>query len=177
MVHTTWHNIVCGNRANEPTPACLFCGCLLKGRVRKSMSLVKIEEEMDKRARLMEDELHSRFEREQEEMRVREARREEEMKRQEEERAKLEAMALAEALARDAMPDEYVCPITQELMVDPVTCADGHSYERTAILQWLEKHDTSPKTGLELTTKQVFPAIALRNLIVAFREANPGIEV
>ena len=50
MVHTTWHNIVCGNRANEPTPACLFCGCLLKGRVRKSMSLVKIEEEMERLA-------------------------------------------------------------------------------------------------------------------------------
>ena len=110
------------------------------------------------------------------EKRAREKIARQEMKRQEEERAKLEAMALAEALARDAMPDEYVCPITQELMVDPVTCADGHSYERTAILQWLEKHDTSPKTGLVLAMKHVFPAIALRNLIADFREANPGIE-
>ena len=81
------------------------------------------------------------------------------------------------SVVENEAPDEYVCPITQEFMVDPVTCADGHSYERMAILEWLEKHDTSPKTSLELTTKQVFPAIALRNLIVAFREANPGIGV
>ena len=80
------------------------------------------------------------------------------------------------SVVENEAPDEYVCPITQEFMVDPVTCADGHTYERTAILEWLENHDTSPKTGLELTTKQVFPAIALRNLIAEFREANPGIE-
>ena len=36
-------------------------------------------------------------------------------------------------------PDDFVCPITQELMVDPHVCADGHSYERDAIAAWLGK--------------------------------------
>ena len=30
-----------------------------------------------------------------------------------------------------------ICPITHEVMEDPVVCADGHSYERAAITQWL----------------------------------------
>ena len=70
-------------------------------------------------------------------------------------------------------PDDFVCPITQELMVDPHVCADGHSYERDAISAWLERHDTSPQTNLPLAHKHLVPNITLRNAIGAFREANP----
>ena len=35
------------------------------------------------------------------------------------------------------MPPQYLCPITGEVMEDPVTTADGHAYERAAIAQWL----------------------------------------
>ena len=45
------------------------------------------------------------------------------------------------------VPDGYVCPITRELMRDPVFCGDGHTYERDAISVWLMTKDTSPKTG------------------------------
>ena len=30
---------------------------------------------------------------------------------------------------RPAVPPQYLCPITQEVMEDPVTTADGHTYE------------------------------------------------
>ena len=70
-------------------------------------------------------------------------------------------------------PDDFVCPITQELMVDPHVCADGHSYEHHAISAWLERHDTSPQTNLPLAHKHLVPNITLRNAIGAFREANP----
>ena len=70
-------------------------------------------------------------------------------------------------------PDDFVCPITQELMVDPHVCADGHSYEKHAIAAWLERHDTSPQTNLPLAHKHLVPNITLRNAIGAFREANP----
>ena len=33
---------------------------------------------------------------------------------------------------RDGPPDEYVCPITYLIMVDPVIATDGYSYERKA---------------------------------------------
>lgn len=29
---------------------------------------------------------------------------------------------------------DYLCPITQDLMKDPVVAADGHSYEKESIL-------------------------------------------
>ena len=43
--------------------------------------------------------------------------------------------------------------------------ADGHTYERSAIEQWLETHNTSPTTGLELDNKQLIPNHSLRSLI------------
>ena len=43
--------------------------------------------------------------------------------------------------------------------------ADGFTYERSAIEQWLETHNTSPTTGLELESKQIFPNYSLRSLI------------
>ena len=41
-------------------------------------------------------------------------------------------------------PQSYFCPITQQIMRDPVLLGDGHSYERLAINQWLQTHNTSP---------------------------------
>jgi hypothetical protein len=41
-------------------------------------------------------------------------------------------------------PQSYFCPITQEIMRDPVLLGDGHSYERLAILQWLQSSKRSP---------------------------------
>ena len=41
--------------------------------------------------------------------------------------------------------------ITMQTMKDPVMAADGHTYERVAIEEWLKKNSISPQTGL---TKQ-----------------------
>jgi len=62
-----------------------------------------------------------------------------------------------------------ICPITQEIMEDPVVCADGHSYERQAITQWLLSRDTSPATNTALLHRNVVPNYALRNLIAEIR--------
>ncbi|XP_071539559.1 WD repeat, SAM and U-box domain-containing protein 1-like isoform X1 [Panulirus ornatus] len=43
----------------------------------------------------------------------------------------------AKKTAPDAPPTEYLCPITQELINDPVLCADGFTYERVAMEAWL----------------------------------------
>ena len=65
----------------------------------------------------------------------------------------------------DEGPDEFYCPITCELMEDPVLAADGHSYERQAIEAWLATHSTSPKSGQELPSAALIPNHALRNII------------
>eukprot|EP01065_Artemidia_motanka_P050779 TRINITY_DN875_c0_g1_i1.p1 TRINITY_DN875_c0_g1~~TRINITY_DN875_c0_g1_i1.p1 ORF type:complete len:703 (+),score=219.68 TRINITY_DN875_c0_g1_i1:71-2179(+) len=41
-------------------------------------------------------------------------------------------------------PDHFLCPITMEVMVDPVTAWQGVSYERSAILEWLRKQPHCP---------------------------------
>ena len=50
-------------------------------------------------------------------------------------------------------PASFLCPVSQELMRDPVVCADGHSYERRHIVHWLEDHSTSPVSGAKLDQK------------------------
>jgi len=41
----------------------------------------------------------------------------------------------------------YKCPITQQLLVDPVVAEDGHIYERYALESWLCRKKTSPTTN------------------------------
>ena len=62
-------------------------------------------------------------------------------------------------------PPAFMCPIMGELMRDPVTTADGHTFERLAIEKWLRRHSTSPMTGATLPHLELHPAIALRQLI------------
>jgi len=56
-----------------------------------------------------------------------------------------------------APPADFLCPITTDLMVDPVMAMDGFTYEREAIAAWLRRHDTSP------ITRQVIPPTLIPN--------------
>ena len=56
-----------------------------------------------------------------------------------------------------ALPPHRPLPVANQ--------ADGFTYERSAIEQWLENHNTSPKTGIELESKQLVPNYSLRSLI------------
>ena len=67
------------------------------------------------------------------------------------------------------IPNDALCPISLELMEDPVMCADGHSYERAAITKWLKKNQKSPMTGKKLTNKKLTPNITLRKMIEALQ--------
>lgn len=65
-------------------------------------------------------------------------------------------------------PESFSCPITGEVMHDPVTCSDGFSYERAAITEWLCDHATSPCTGSILSNKKLIPNITLRKALEEF---------
>ena len=56
-------------------------------------------------------------------------------------------------------PPSFLCPISRELMRDPVTLADGHSYERENIEQWFSAHNTSPITGAVLANLSLTPKV------------------
>ena len=47
---------------------------------------------------------------------------------------------------------------------------DGHSYDQSAITQWLQSHDTSPVTGQPLATADLLPNHTLRQMIEAARQ-------
>jgi len=67
-------------------------------------------------------------------------------------------------------PNEFLCPITSTLMVDPVIAVDGQSYERAAITQWFSNHPRlaqvlSPMTNKPLASRALVPNLSLRKLI------------
>ncbi|KAL9332908.1 hypothetical protein Peur_073047 [Populus x canadensis] len=71
------------------------------------------------------------------------------------------------------IPHEFLCPITLEIMVDPVIVATGQTYERESIQKWLNsKHRTCPKTGQTLGHLSLASNFALRNLIQEWCEKN-----
>ncbi|CAA2976745.1 U-box domain-containing 17, partial [Olea europaea subsp. europaea] len=64
------------------------------------------------------------------------------------------------------IPKDFCCPISLDLMTDPVTVSTGQTYDRESISRWMEEgHFTCPKTGQMLGDTQLVPNRALRNLI------------
>ena len=68
-------------------------------------------------------------------------------------------------------PQDFYCPITGELMVDPVVDPEGHSYDRESIMKWLKKKNISPLTRNPLTEKDLKPNIALKNSIESIKDS------
>eukprot|EP00041_Stephanoeca_diplocostata_P026395 m.711859 g.711859 ORF g.711859 m.711859 type:complete len:646 (+) comp22955_c0_seq3:586-2523(+) len=73
------------------------------------------------------------------------------------------------------IPPSFICPIFQDIMVDPVSTADGHSYERLAIERWLRDKDTSPITGEVLSHKNLTTNVTLRKAIEEWEESHFGL--
>ena len=71
-------------------------------------------------------------------------------------------------------PEFLVCPITQEVMDDPVITSDGHTFERSAIEAWLSNNNTNPMTGSEIKSKALTPNFALRDACAAYKAKQPG---
>jgi len=60
--------------------------------------------------------------------------------------------------------NEFLCPITFSLPVDPVMAEDGKVYERSAIEEWLKQQRKSPVTNLAMGTR-LLPALQVKNMI------------
>jgi hypothetical protein len=65
----------------------------------------------------------------------------------------------------------FTCPISQDIMNDPVICSDGQTYERSAIQPWFDRgNNTSPITNVPLASRNLIPNIALRQAIHAYKK-------
>ncbi|XP_015877443.3 U-box domain-containing protein 1 [Ziziphus jujuba] len=71
------------------------------------------------------------------------------------------------------IPDEFRCPISLDLMKDPVIVASGHTYDRNSIAQWINSgHHTCPKSGQKLIHMALIPNYALKSLLQQWCEEN-----
>jgi hypothetical protein len=61
----------------------------------------------------------------------------------------------------DEIADILVCPITMVVMKEPVVGDDGHTYERSAITEWVKREGTSPLTRERMSVHFV-PCMAIR---------------
>lgn len=76
-------------------------------------------------------------------------------------------LVLREVDAKD-VDAHLVCPVSMELMRDPVVARDGCTYERSVIQTWFAKQvgtPPSPVTGKPLADCSLVPNMALRHII------------
>jgi hypothetical protein len=70
-------------------------------------------------------------------------------------------------------PPDFRCPISLELMGDPVVASSGQTYDRDSITRWFGSgKSTCPKTGQVLLNLELVPNKALKNLISRWCREN-----
>lgn len=80
------------------------------------------------------------------------------------------------------VPDNFLCPISAAIMVDPAATVDGCVYERQYIERWFRErrqqgHNiTSPITGLALPSATLMPLVALQRAIEVYLAHRPELK-
>lgn len=68
--------------------------------------------------------------------------------------------------------ENYICPISHCIFMDPVIAEDGFTYERTEIINWLKNNNTSPITRDKIN-KIVLPNQFAKTIITEKLQKNP----
>lgn len=68
------------------------------------------------------------------------------------------------------IPHEYLCPISHDIMNDPVICNDGYTYERNMILNIL--NSISPITRELINKNNLIPNQNLKDTIERYKILN-----
>lgn len=83
-----------------------------------------------------------------------------------------------EKLRVEPIYDAFLCPLTKQVMRDPVTLENGQTYEREAIEKWFRECTENrrrlvcPVTLRELRSTELSPSIALRHTIEEWSARN-----
>ncbi|KAK4790979.1 hypothetical protein SAY86_031392 [Trapa natans] len=79
----------------------------------------------------------------------------------------------AAMLFSDINSDDFRCPISLEIMADPVTTITGHTYDRSSIMKWFKAGNTiCPSTGKRLPSMELIPNHTVRRLIEQYYAEN-----
>lgn len=68
----------------------------------------------------------------------------------------------------DTVPKSFLCPISHQIMGNPVIDKEGHSFDNDSIISWLNNNNTSPITRNPLYEGDLKPNYALRDAINEF---------
>eukprot|EP00597_Dinobryon_sp_UTEXLB2267_P019127 CAMPEP_0201113932 /NCGR_PEP_ID=MMETSP0812-20130820/78113_1 /ASSEMBLY_ACC=CAM_ASM_000668 /TAXON_ID=98059 /ORGANISM="Dinobryon sp., Strain UTEXLB2267" /LENGTH=630 /DNA_ID=CAMNT_0047377511 /DNA_START=50 /DNA_END=1943 /DNA_ORIENTATION=- len=74
------------------------------------------------------------------------------------------------------VPKHFVCPLSREIMTDPVMTTNGQTYERAFIEKWFQHHSTDPLLNTTVM-KVVFPNRALNEAITDFNAQYATLKV
>ena len=83
-----------------------------------------------------------------------------------------------DSLRVEPIYESFLCPLTKQVMRDPVTIDSGVTFEREAIMKWLNeclssgKRLVCPVSKKELSSTDLNPSIALRNTIDEWMNRN-----
>ncbi|CAI9781272.1 unnamed protein product [Fraxinus pennsylvanica] len=78
-----------------------------------------------------------------------------------------------EAMNNIRIPSYFRCPLSLEIMLDPVIVASGQTYERASIQKWLDHGlKTCPKTGQKLSHSNLIPNYTVKALVANWCEEN-----
>ncbi|KAL0906674.1 hypothetical protein M5K25_025187 [Dendrobium thyrsiflorum] len=70
-------------------------------------------------------------------------------------------------------PEEFRCPISLQIMHEPVIISSGQTYERVCIEKWFKDgHHTCPKTQQKLTHFSLTPNFCVKGLIASWCQQN-----
>lgn len=72
---------------------------------------------------------------------------------------------LSTVVCRKTLLCNLRCPITHEIMIEPVTAVDGFTYERSAIEEWFSKQLTSPMTREIISSSILYENNAIKHII------------
>ncbi|PHU21089.1 U-box domain-containing protein 43 [Capsicum chinense] len=88
-----------------------------------------------------------------------------------------------ERLHIEPIYDAFICPLTKQVMQDPVTLENGMTFEREAIEKWFKECRDSgrkpvcPLTHRDLKSTELNPSIALRNTIEEWNARNEAAQI
>ncbi|KAF5740965.1 U-box domain-containing protein 44 [Tripterygium wilfordii] len=88
-----------------------------------------------------------------------------------------------ERLHIEPIYDAFVCPLTKQVMRDPVNLENGQTFEREAVQMWFKERKESgrrplcPLTHKELRSTELKPSIALRHTIEEWTARNEAVQL
>ncbi|CAN4106452.1 unnamed protein product [Withania somnifera] len=89
---------------------------------------------------------------------------------------KLKPNLNSNALSLPIPPHEFICPLSHQLMKDPVVLASGQTYDKLFIQKWLKDgHRTCPETKQVLSHSVLTPNHLVRKMILQWCQKH-GIE-